>query len=50
MWLVVDVPVLPAAAGVEKVAARDEVGVTVAVDQVKALPVAIELAIFALFG
>ena len=50
MRLMVDIPVLPASAGVEEIAAGDEVGVAIAKRYVKAFAMPVELAVLALPG
>ena len=48
--LVVDIPVLPASIRVEEITARNQVGVSVAVEDIEAFSVAKDLAVFALLG
>ena len=50
MGLMVDVPVLPAAVWIQKIAASDQVYVPVAEQHVKAVAVTVKLTILALLG
>jgi len=50
MWLVVDIPILPAAAWVEEIAAGYQIGMSIAIEDVKSLTMTVDLAVFALFG